>query len=613
MSSGILRPGPKLLRTMRPAPVDPHQSFPDLEQQVLERWRERDVFHESCAAARAREPWVFWEGPPTANGPPGRPPRARARLQGHLPALPDDARATTSSARAAGTPTACRSRSPSRSSSASPPRTRSRSYGIAEFNQKCRESVFAFLEDWNALTERIGFWVDLDHAYRTLDATYVESVWWALQADRRQGPALRGPQGRALLPALRHRAVQPRGRARATRTSRTRRSTCASRSRATAARCRPATSCWCGRRRRGRSSPTPRSPSTPSSSTCARRPAGWTRRSCSPRRSSRRVLGEPTASSPRALPGRRARRRRATSRRSTTSPAASTASAATRVLLGDFVTADDGTGLVHTAIAFGEDDFRLGAQYGLTVVNPVRLDGTYDERIGRYAGRFVKDADADLIEDLRARGRLLRAERLRALLPALLALRHAAALLRQAVVVHRARRSSATDCWPPTSRSTGTPSTSSTGASATGWRTTSTGRCRASATGARRCRSGAASNGHVHVHRLASTSSRSARACGSRTRTAPTSTTVDVPLRRSAASAMTRVPEVIDVWFDSGAMPFAQRHAPFENQERFDEPLPRRLHLRGARPDARLVLLAARRLDAAVRPRRPTATSSASA
>src|ERR1044072_8861817 len=81
------------------------------------------------------------------------------------------------------------------------------------------------------------------------------------------------------------------------------------------------------------------------------------------------------------------------------------------VLPGDFVTADDGTGIVHTAIAFGEDDFRLGAEQGLNVVNPVRLDGTYDERIGPYEGRFVKDADADLVEDLRARGRLFRAER----------------------------------------------------------------------------------------------------------------------------------------------------------------------------------------------------------
>ena len=80
------------------------------------------------------------------------------------------------------------------------------------------------------------------------------------------------------------------------------------------------------------------------------------------------------------------------------------------MLPGDFVTADDGTGIVHTAVAFGEDDYRLGQEQGLTVVNPVRLDGTYDERIGPYAGRWVKDADPDLVEDLRARGRLLRAE-----------------------------------------------------------------------------------------------------------------------------------------------------------------------------------------------------------
>jgi isoleucyl-tRNA synthetase len=80
------------------------------------------------------------------------------------------------------------------------------------------------------------------------------------------------------------------------------------------------------------------------------------------------------------------------------------------VLMGDFVTEQEGTGLVHTAVAFGEDDFRLGEQHGLRVVNPVRLDGTYDDRIGPFAGRYIKDADPDLIEDLRRHGRLLRAE-----------------------------------------------------------------------------------------------------------------------------------------------------------------------------------------------------------
>ena len=54
-------------------------------------------------------------------------------------------------------------------------------YGVAEFNAQCRESVFEFLEDWDALTERIGYWVDIEHPYRTLDTTYIESVWWALK------------------------------------------------------------------------------------------------------------------------------------------------------------------------------------------------------------------------------------------------------------------------------------------------------------------------------------------------------------------------------------------------------------------------------------------------
>ncbi len=58
--------------------------------------------------------------------------------------------------------------------------------GIERFNAECRASVFTFLEEWNRLTERIGFWLDLEHAYRTLDETYIESVWWALaQIDRR--------------------------------------------------------------------------------------------------------------------------------------------------------------------------------------------------------------------------------------------------------------------------------------------------------------------------------------------------------------------------------------------------------------------------------------------
>ena len=60
-------------------------------------------------------------------------------------------------------------------------------FGIAEFNARCREKVLSHVEDWNRLTERIGFWIDLDDAYRTLDPEYVESVWWALKTIHDKG------------------------------------------------------------------------------------------------------------------------------------------------------------------------------------------------------------------------------------------------------------------------------------------------------------------------------------------------------------------------------------------------------------------------------------------
>ena len=438
-------------------------------------------------------------------------------------------------------------------------RTTSSATASPSSTRKCRESVFEFLEDWNALTERIGFWVDLDDAYRTLDDDYVESVWWALKQMWEQGPALRGPQGRPLLPALRHRALLARGRA-----------GLQGRRRPVGLRALPGRRAGAGPLRAGDAllvwTTTPWT--LVSNAAVAVDPdltyvrTDGDGAACSPRRSSSacsaRAPRSPTASRARA------RRRRATSRRSPSSPPRSTAPKGHTVLPGDFVTADDGTGLVHTAIAFGEDDYRLGAEHGLTVVNPVRLDGTYDERIGPYAGRFVKDADADLVEDLRARGRLLRAERLRALLPALLALRDAAALLRQAVLVHPHLAAAR----PAAGRQ----------------------RDRRLAPGAHQARAlrrlageqrrlGALARallGHAAaglalrerprgLRSARSPSSRRCRAQASTTRTGPTSTTSTFAVRASAASTMRRVPEVIDVWFDSGAMPFAQHHAPFEN------------------------------------------------
>ncbi len=394
---------------MAKRPVDAQVSFPDLEQHVLERWRERDVFAESVRRRAGGEPWVFWEGPPTANGPPGVHhvlsraykdifPRYRT-MRGRLVqrrggwdchGLPVEIAVEKQLG-------ITRKEEIER-------------YGIAEFNQKCRESVFEFLEDWNALTERIGFWLDLEHAYRTLDSTYIESVWSSLKAIADAGMLYEGHKvvpycprcGTALSshevamgyqdvedPSVyvRFKVGQDGGPLQAG----------------------DELLIWT---------------TTPwtlvSNAAVAVDPELTYVRAKTGRLEApvvlaealiEKVLGDPANVQilerfpGAAIDGVRYEPPFAYLSGDVYGERGHT------VLLADFVTADDGTGLVHTAIAFGEDDFRLGQQYGLNVVNPVLPDGTYDERIGRYAGRFVKDADEDLVKDLETRGRLLRAER----------------------------------------------------------------------------------------------------------------------------------------------------------------------------------------------------------
>ena len=161
-------------------PVDPQQSFPDLEQEVLQRWRDKDVFAESVRRREGAEPWVFYEGPPTANGRPGAH-HVLARVFKDIYPRFQTMRGRLVERKGGwdchGLPVEIAVQQQLGIQN----KQEIEEYGVAEFNQKCRESVFEFLEDWNALTERIGFWVDLDDAYRTLDTTYIESVWWALR------------------------------------------------------------------------------------------------------------------------------------------------------------------------------------------------------------------------------------------------------------------------------------------------------------------------------------------------------------------------------------------------------------------------------------------------
>ncbi|MDX6723961.1 MAG: isoleucyl-tRNA synthetase, partial [Solirubrobacteraceae bacterium] len=391
-------------------PVDSSQSFPALEQQVLERWRERDVFHESVRRREDAPPWVFYEGPPTANGAPGTH-HVLARVFKDIYPRFKTMRGFYVERKGGwdchGLPVEIAVEQQLGIKN----KDEIEAFGIAEFNARCRELVFEYVEDWNRLTERIGFWIDLDHAYRTMDPTYIESVWWALRQIADKGLLYEGHKvvpycprcGTALSShelALGYRDVvdpsiyvrfpvaEDGGPLQAgdellvwTTTPWTLVSNAAV--------------------------------AVDPELTYVRAKAGPLERPVVLAEALvERVLGNGNGNGVQILdrfPGAALDGVRYEPPFPYI-PGSAYGERGHTVLLGDFVTADDGTGLVHTAIAFGEDDFRLGEQYGLEVINPVRLDGTYDERIGPYAGRFVKDADRDLIDELRRRDRLLREE-----------------------------------------------------------------------------------------------------------------------------------------------------------------------------------------------------------
>jgi len=544
----------------RPLPKD--VAFPALEEGVLERWRERDVFRESMRRREGSPPFVFYEGPPTANGRPGSHhvlarvfkdvfPRYRT-MRGYYVERKGGWDCH-------GLPVEIAVQEKLGIES----KQEIEAFGIAEFNRICRESVFEYLEEWDRLTERIGYWVDLEQPYRTLDTPYVESVWWALRQmwDKdllyegfkvvpycpRDGTALSSHEVSLGYKDVEDPSVYVRFPI------------------ATPA----------GALREGDTllvwTTTPwtlvsnAAVAVDPELTYVRTTTGEVLAEALVTR----VLGE----------GAEIADRFAGSEMVGAGylppfdfiPAEDYGAKGHTVLPAGFVSDEDGTGIVHTAIAFGEDDFQLGVANDLAVINPVRGDGTYDERIGKHAGRWVKDADLDLIEDLRERGRLLRHEPILHSYPhcwrcgtPLLYYAKPSWYVRTSRLKERLLASNETVAWHPEhikhgrfgrwlennvdwalsrERYWGTPLPI--------WR---------NAAGETVC-----VGSFEELRELSGVELSDPHR--------PYVDDVEI-LSPTGGEPLRRVPEVIDVWFDSGSMPFAQWHAPFENADRFDAQFP---------------------------------------
>jgi isoleucyl-tRNA synthetase len=155
--------------------------FVDLEASELDRWQTHAIFERSVENRRGSQPWVFYEGPPTANGKPGLH-HVWARAYKDLFCRFQTMNGRFVERRAGwdthGLPVEVEVE---KKLGISGKKQIEEEVGIAEFTRLCKESVLGYVDDWKRLTQRIGYWTDLDKAYWTFSPDYVESVWWQLK------------------------------------------------------------------------------------------------------------------------------------------------------------------------------------------------------------------------------------------------------------------------------------------------------------------------------------------------------------------------------------------------------------------------------------------------
>ncbi|UCF09676.1 MAG: isoleucine--tRNA ligase [Candidatus Bipolaricaulota bacterium] len=373
------------------------------EAEVLALWREQDTFRASLEATRDGEPYVFYEGPPTANGSPHL---------GHLmPRVYKDLfpRYQTMRGRYVlrrggwdthGLPVELEVEKELGINS----KPEIEALGVESFVERCKESVWRYKEEWERMIERMGFWIDLENAYVTYTDPYIETVWWELKTMFDRGLLYQGHKTLPYCPRCgtglsSHEVAQ--GYQTVKDPSVTVRL--------------PVTSDDESEYRREGEDPTSlltwtTTPWTlPANVAVAVAPeAEYVEVEVDGERLilARALLASAVGKDARilrtfagkALIGVRYR-----------PPYVLTEDAAAhRVVPADFVNLEDGTGLVHIASAFGEDDYRLGQEMGLPFVQPVDLEGAFTTAFPLGAGRFVKDVDPEIVSDLGDRGLLFR-------------------------------------------------------------------------------------------------------------------------------------------------------------------------------------------------------------
>ncbi len=585
-------------------PVGTMMPHRELEARIRDFWRERDIFHRSVEERPADEVFSFYEGPPTANGTPGvhhvlsrvfkdlfpryqtmrgkRVPRKGGWDTHGLPVEIEVEKMLGLDSKPA-----------------------IEEYGIAEFNRHCRESVMEYVEQWEDMTERVAFWIDMSDAYRTYTPEYVESCWWIFKTlwdagliyeARRTTPhcprcesSLSSHElSQGMQDGVRDQAVTVRFRAHNDSL--------------------PQHLRWDG-----------------STDFLAWTTTPWTL----PANSGLALNGHETYAVVEVSPTERlilARELVGASLNGIVENPAVIGSVPGRDLVGvsydglyepdrwgvpayrfdgarlvecreqdgelparkvaaaDFVEMESGTGIVHIAPAFGEDDYLLGREAGLIFRQPVDLSGRIVGDPGApeapaFVGKWVKDADPMIMDDLESRGLLLRKDVYEHTYP--YCWRCDTPLLYYAKPSWYIATSQAKDLltqsnaelidWHP--EHTGTGRYGDWLANNVDW-AVSRERYWGTPLPFWRCEP---CDEVICIGSFDELRERARAFSGVEPDLSdphrPYVDEIEIGCESCDGPAR-RCPEVADAWFDSGAMPYAQWHYPFENRDRFDERFP---------------------------------------
>ena len=551
--------------------VDPDLDLPAVDRKVLELWREHKVFERSLEQRIGAEPFVFYEGPPTANGAPGVH-HVEARVFKDLFPRFKTMRGYRVDRKGGwdchGLPVELEVEKELGLAN----KREIEAYGIERFNARCRVSVERYVDAFEALTERIGFWIDTSQAYRTMDTTYVESVWWALAELHRRGLLVEDykvvpycPRCETALSdaevAMGYQEIED----------------------LTAYVALPATSGTLAEEGAELLVWTTQpwtlvpnvsvvvGPRIPYVLVEAERD-GVTRKLVVARDLVSQAVG-PDARGLRPVPLQELVGTRYQRAFDMVPVTGEEAARGWRVVADDYVTTTDGSGLVQTSPAYGAEDLAVGQRHSTPILHPVQADGSFGPQTGWLAGKFVKEADAEIVEDLRRRGLLWRAEPQRHSYPhcwrcgtGLLYYALTSWYARTTAVKQRMLEENAKIGWHPEHIRDGR--FGDWLAHNVDW-ALSRARYWGTPLPLWRC-----PQGHVTaVSSLADLSGRVGRDLSGLDPHRPYVDDVAFACPDCGAEAR-RVPDVLDAWFDSGSMPFAQWGYPHQGREEFQRAFP---------------------------------------